>query len=199
MMHIHTNNQKKVKYSTKSATRTFCECRANFRTGSRLPNASRFSSRTTAQLCRDVEDDYWSVHMQFAFLKHALAARKLRNTSGFSDRLGCNFRTRISGFNSRSVPDFAPSPLEAQTYIRTCRNVFHVGARPARAQKLPNAYVITVNLSVTRSPWNGPHAAISTMPAEASITRSNVSAQTRAKNQPWKKYGAYMLIRCFYL
>jgi len=82
-MHIHIISQKKVKYSTKSATRIFCEDGAKFRNGLHGPNASRFSSRLNVKLCMDVEEDYWNVLMWSVFLKHALAVRKLRNTPEF--------------------------------------------------------------------------------------------------------------------
>ena len=39
-------------------------------------NASRFSPRPNVQLCRDAEEDDWNVLVKFAFLQHALAARK---------------------------------------------------------------------------------------------------------------------------
>ena len=74
--HIYMMNQKKAKYSMKSATRMFCEDGANFGCGLRGPNASRFSSRMNTQLCRGVEEDCWSVLMQFDSPKHGLAARK---------------------------------------------------------------------------------------------------------------------------
>src|ERR1700733_12426071 len=82
---IHIMNQKKVKYCTKSATRTFLRVWRKFETGLSGPNVSRFSSRTNTKLCRDVEEDCWSVFMWFAFPKNALGARKLRKTSEFSD------------------------------------------------------------------------------------------------------------------
>jgi len=49
-MHIHTINTKNPKYSTKSATRLFCEYGANLGPSLYVPNASRFSSLLNAQL-----------------------------------------------------------------------------------------------------------------------------------------------------
>ena len=82
--HPYTINQKKVKYSTKSATRIFLRGRPKFLHGLRGPNASRFSSPTNAKLFRNVEEGYRSVPVRFAFPKHALVARNLRKTSEFS-------------------------------------------------------------------------------------------------------------------
>jgi len=83
---IRIMNQKKVKYSTKSATRTFLPVWRKFGSGLGGPNVSRFSSRMDTQLCRDVEGDCWSVFVWLVFPKHALGARELRKTSEFSDR-----------------------------------------------------------------------------------------------------------------
>src|SRR5580693_3284887 len=73
--HLHPVNQKKVKYSMKSATRTFRRRRRKFSRGLCGPNASRKSSRTNTQICTDVEKDYGSVLMYFSSPEHALAAR----------------------------------------------------------------------------------------------------------------------------
>jgi len=62
-MRLHTNNQKTARYSTKSATRTFCEYGANLRMVLCDPNASRFSWPMYTKLCIDVEGDYWSMLM----------------------------------------------------------------------------------------------------------------------------------------
>lgn len=81
---LHAINQKKPKYSTKSATRTFRQRRLKFKSRLRRPNASRFSSRTNSKFCRNVEEDYWSMLVQFAFLERALVARNSRKTPEFS-------------------------------------------------------------------------------------------------------------------
>ena len=78
-------DQKKLKYSMKSATRPFVGSGANLRTAAVGPNASRFFHRMDTKLCRDVEGDYWSVPILFVFPNMALVARKLRNMSEFSD------------------------------------------------------------------------------------------------------------------
>ena len=84
--YLHTNNQKIAKYFKKSATRTFGES-CTFRTSVHAVRTRRaFHHIRARNLCRDVEEYPWSVLMQFAFLKRALVARKLRNTREFSGR-----------------------------------------------------------------------------------------------------------------